>query len=89
MVFRLRDVGPEVPAERGMPIWHSHHYADPTFTGDETIPEREVPINEHRTKGVAQTAELRHRLAHDLEHLAWKLACHADTFGVTGGEAAP
>ena len=89
MVSRLRDVGQEVPAETGMPIRHSHRYVDPTFTGDETIPEREVPIHEHRTNGVAQTAELQHRLAHDLEHLAWKLACPVNTFGVTAGEATP
>ena len=72
-----------------MPIRHSHRYADPTFTSDEIIPEREVSIHEHRTNGVAQTAELQHRLAHILEHIVWKLACHADTFGVTAGEATP
>ena len=32
---------------------------------------------------VAHTAELRH----DLGLLAWKLACHAGTVGVTAGEA--
>jgi len=34
---------------------------------------------------VAHTAELQH----DLEHVDWKLANHADTFGVTTGEATP
>ena len=39
---------------------------------------------ERRTNVVAKTADLQH----NLEHLAWKLACYADTFGVTAGEAA-
>jgi hypothetical protein len=72
-----------------MPIRHSHRYADPTFTCDETIPERVVPIHEHRTNGAAQTPELQRKLAHSLEHLARKLACHAGTSGVTAGEATP
>jgi hypothetical protein len=70
-------VGQEVPA------------ADPTFTGDETIPEREVPIHGHHTNVVAETAKLQHKPAHNLGRLAWKLACSADTFGATAGEATP
>jgi hypothetical protein len=73
----------------GVPIRHTHRYADPAFTGDETISERVVPIHEHHTNVVAQTAKLQHKPAHNLEHLAWKLACYGDTFGVTAGEATP
>ena len=40
---------------------------------------------ERRTNVVAQTAELHHKL----ERLAWRLACYADTFGVTAGDATP
>ena len=68
-----------------MPIRHFQRYAELTFTGDETIPERVVLLHEHRTKVVAQTAELQH----NLEHLDWKLAYYADSFGVTAGEATP
>jgi hypothetical protein len=82
-------VGQEVPAEKGVPIRHPHRYADPTFTGDETIPERVVPIHEHHINVVDRTAKLQHKLAHNLEHLAWKLACYADTSRVTAGEATP
>ncbi len=57
--------------------------------GQEVPAETGVPIHEHHTNDVAQTAELQHKPAHNLEHLAWKLACYADTFGVTAGEAAP
>jgi hypothetical protein len=71
--------------ETGMPISAHPALRDLTFTGDETIPERVVPIHEHRTIVVTQTAELQH----DLELLAWKLAYNADTFGVTAGEATP
>lgn len=71
--------------ETGMRIRHIQRYADLTFTGDETIPERVVLLDEHRTNVVAQTAELQH----NLEHLAWKLAYYADTFGFTAGEATP
>lgn len=71
--------------ETGMPIRQIQRYADLTFTGDETIPERVVVLHEHRTNVVAQTAELQH----NLEHLAWTLAYYADTFGVTAGEATP
>jgi hypothetical protein len=73
----------------GVPIRHTHRYADRAFTGDETISERVVPIHEHHTNVVAQTAELQHKLAHSLEHLAWKLGRYADTFGVPAGEATP
>ncbi len=40
---------------------------------------------EYHTNVVAQTAKPQH----NLEHLGWKPACCADTFGVTAGEAAP
>ncbi len=40
---------------------------------------------EYHTNVVAQTAKPQH----NLEHLGWKPACCADTFGVTDGEAAP
>ena len=71
--------------ETGMPIRRIQRYAELTFTGDETVPERVVLLHEHRTHVVAQTAELQH----NLERLDWKLADYADTFGVTAGEATP
>jgi DNA-binding transcriptional MerR regulator len=63
-----------------------------TSSATSTQPSREtrpIPngllLHEHRTNVVAQTAKLQH----DLEHLAWKLAYYAGTFGVTAGEATP
>jgi hypothetical protein len=40
---------------------------------------------EYHSNVVAQTAKPQH----NLEHLGWKPACCADTFGVIAGEAAP
>lgn len=71
--------------ETGMPIRDIQRHPELTFTGDETIPERVVLLHEHRTNIVAQIAELQH----NLEHLDWKLAYCADSFGVTAREATP
>ncbi|MDF1598105.1 MAG: MerR family transcriptional regulator [Acidimicrobiia bacterium] len=71
--------------EKGIPVRHIQRCAELSFTGDEAIPERVLLLHEHRTNVVARTAELQS----NLEHLDWKLAYHADTFGVTAGEATP
>jgi DNA-binding transcriptional MerR regulator len=71
--------------ETGQPIQHIRRYADLTFTGAETNPERVARLHERRGNLVAQIAGRRH----DLEHCEGELADCADTFGVAAREDAP
>lgn len=64
--------------DTGMPIRHIQQYAQLTFSGDETVPERVELLTEHRANVIAQLEELQR----NLDHVNEKLAYYATEFGV-------